>query len=217
MAKLVANQGKLTEQTKGFAQLLGKDALASLTIIINKFKTIGAEIVRRVVPNLQIMVEDFERFLASGGWDRIKNSLLSIASVLKFMVEHPAAIGALLGFSAGSTFGIKGAGIGALLGAVGFGVMGLAKGGSFVTSGPTPIMVGDNPGGKELVTAMPLSGGGGGVQMDTTPIAREVSTLKNEMTALRSDMKSYFGFGGSAPKQFGRETVRGLETANNGV
>ena len=33
----------------------------------------------------------------------------------------------------------------------------LAKGGAFITSGPEDITVGDNHGGKELVTATPLS------------------------------------------------------------
>ena len=34
---------------------------------------------------------------------------------------------------------------------------GFAKGGNFITSGPTPIMVGDNPGGREHVQVTPLS------------------------------------------------------------
>ena len=65
-----------------------------------------------------------------------------------------------------------------------------AGGGSFVTSGTTNITVGDNPGGRELVTVTPLSGsgttrpvpggiamaGGGSVVVDagdgyTTPVA----------------------------------------------
>jgi len=36
-------------------------------------------------------------------------------------------------------------------------VRSLAQGGEFVTNGPTPIMVGDNPGGRELVQVTPLS------------------------------------------------------------
>lgn len=72
-----------------------------------------------------------------------------------------------------------------------------AGGGSFVTSGTTNITVGDNPGGRELVTVTPLSGsgttrpvpggiamaGGGSVVVDagdgyTTPVAGQGSGSK---------------------------------------
>lgn len=70
-----------------------------------------------------------------------------------------------------------------------------AGGGTFVTAGPTKLTVGDNPGGRELVTVTPLSGSGttrmgggliamaGGGTVDagggyTTPIAGDTSKKK---------------------------------------
>lgn len=49
-----------------------------------------------------------------------------------------------------------------VLGAIGFPIpsLAMAGGGTFVTSGPTKLTVGDNPGGMELVNVIPLSGVG---------------------------------------------------------
>ena len=54
-------------------------------------------------------------------------------------------------------------GIGAPITGIGFGnfltksLFGFASGGDFITNGPTPILVGDNPGGREHVQVTPLS------------------------------------------------------------
>ena len=221
MAKLAANQGDLVTQSGKFVDLIGPEAMSDLTAMFNKLKSIGAQIVENLAGPMKVMLDDFTKFLDHGGWEKINKSLMSIASVIKYMVEHPAAVGALLGFSVGSAFGAKGAGVGALIGATGFGIMGLAKGGSFVTNGPTPIMTGDNPGGRELVTALPLGGALGNLPglggYNDQLLDREIGNLKNEMSALRKDMEGYFGFGGTAAKQYARETTRGLESANNRV
>lgn len=52
------------------------------------------------------------------------------------------------------------------------GLPSFAQGGSFVTAGPTPILVGDNPGGRELVTVTPLGSGRGGGRESTTILNR---------------------------------------------
>ena len=215
MNKLVQGQKGLTGESKSFSDLLGKDAIANLTAILNKFKTIGAEIVKRVAPILNDMANDFQMWMDSGGWEKVMGFVESVAGALKWIATHPKTVGALLGALAGfSVGGLKGAVIGGLAGAGGMAMMGMADGGSFVTSGPTPIMTGDNPGGKELVSVTPL-GLGGGVNMDMTPVAREVATLKNEMTELRNDMRNYFGFGGSVAKQIGRENLKGTSLATH--
>jgi hypothetical protein len=47
---------------------------------------------------------------------------------------------------------------GGIIGGIGR-MLGFAGGGHFITQGPTPIMVGDNPGGREEVIVRPLSSG----------------------------------------------------------
>ena len=64
-----------------------------------------------------------------------------------------------------------------------------------------------------LANATKSAGGG-----DMSPIATAIASLKSELIAikeenqnLRSSMEGYFGFGGSAVKGIGRETVKSLE------
>ena len=98
---------------------------------------------------------------------------------------------------------------------------GETKGSIIADHMPTPIMTGDNPGGRELVTALPLGGALGNLPglggYNDQLLDREIGNLKNEMSALRKDLEGYFGFGGTAAKQYARETTRGLESANNRV
>lgn len=208
MQKLVKGQGDLNNQSKTFADIMGSDAMSNLTQILNKFKTIGAEIVKRVAPILNQMANDFLIWAESGGWEKIMAYVERVAGALKWIAENPRAVMALLGaLGGGAIGGGKGALFGGILGYFGGG-MGMANGGEFVTSGPTPITVGDNPGGKEHVQVTPLNKMS---QMrpnvinkvDTKPMADEVSALKQEMLKLRNDMKSYFGVGGSAVRGIG--------------
>ena len=212
MAKMLKNQEGLVTQSQNFADLMGTDALSSLTSILNRIKSIGAQIMAKLAPHLDAMVSRWEDWLARGGWDKITASVDKIGGWLVWMANHPgimmALTGALGGFALG---GAPGALAGLIMGG-GVG-MAMANGGSFVTRGPTPIMTGDNPGGRELVSAVPLTGGGGGgIKLDTAPIAREISTLKGELAQLRGEMKTYLGFGGTAARETGKQTIRSLET-----
>lgn len=49
-----------------------------------------------------------------------------------------------------------------------------AEGGSFVTAGPMPIMVGDNPGGRERVTVTPLGSRGGAGTLEGATILNRI-------------------------------------------
>jgi len=213
MAKLVKGNKDLVTETKSFSDLIGADAISDLTGILNKFKSIGAIMMQKIAPPLKDLANSFNGWLESGGWERIEKAVTGVANVLKFFAANPklttAIFGALAGFSLG---GFKGAAIGGLGGLASGAMMGLANGGSFVTNGPTPIMTGDNPGGRELVTAVPLNTGGSGIKLDTTPIAREISTLKGELTQLRSEMKHYLGLGGISARETGQHTTRNLQS-----
>ena len=69
-----------------------------------------------------------------------------------------------------------------------------------------PPLAGKNPTKpKELVSVTPLSsGGGGGVKIDMSPVAREVSTLKDELSNLRRDMKKYLDSDGTNSRSVNR-------------
>ena len=56
---------------------------------------------------------------------------------------------------------------------------------------------------------------GGGTSVDMRPVSNEISSLKEEISktnqaigTLISNMEGYFGFGGSAVKGIGRETIK---------
>jgi len=90
---------------------------------------------------------------------------IDTASAIIGMLADPGGIpGIVLSALAGATGAAQ---LGAVLAAP---IPALAQGGSFVTNGPMPVMVGDNIGGQERVTVEPVSsrganvdyGGGGG-------------------------------------------------------
>jgi len=91
--------------------------------------------------------------------------------------------------------------------------LGLAEGGMVkATPGGVQATIGEG-GEDELVT--PLSKVGQLINVDTKPMSEEIATLKGEiaktnqaMSTLISNMESYFGFGGSAVKGIGRETIK---------
>ena len=210
MQKLVRGQGDLSDESKTFADIMGKDALANLTSIMNEFKALGAEIVTNLIPVLDTVAQNFKKFLDEGGMKVLENVVMRISNAMIGIVDNFETIatiaGGLVGFAFGGPFGAI---LGAIATKIGISQMsGFANGGSFVTNGPTPIMVGDNPGGKEFVQVTPLNKMNQMNQnvvneVNVKPIADEVGVLKKEMQQLRSDMKSYFGVGGSAVKGIG--------------
>ena len=191
---------------------------------MNKFKTISAEIVKKVAPVLDKLADDFTKWLDGGGWKNIMKMVEAIGSTLMWIANHPKTVMALLGALAGAGVGfmmggpagaLAGLVIGGAVGGGGGAMMGLANGGTFVTSGPQPIMVGDNPGGREHVSVSPIgagrSAGAGGGGVDTTPVANEVSVLRGDIQQLTRNMDSYFGIGGTATREMGRHAGRAVE------
>ena len=82
-----------------------------------------------------------------------------------------------------------------------------------VVNRPTNALIGEA--GPEAV--IPLNKFVSMMRESMTPLERTMKDIKNENVALRNDMKSYLGFGGTTSKQFGKETARGLQTVNSGI
>jgi len=53
------------------------------------------------------------------------------------------------------------------------------------------------------------------INISTEKLEKENQMMKDEMIALRKDMKTYFGFGGTVAKQMGNETGRRLTSNVN--
>ena len=99
-----------------------------------------------------------------------------IASILKSM---PFPLNAILAAGAGAAVG----------GLIDKGLASFAQGGEFITSGPQAIMVGDNPGGRELVQISPLSSPagadapvGGGITVNVSGNILENDWIETELS-----------------------------------
>ena len=214
MAKLVQENGKLGTQ-RSFADMLGEDTISNLTKIFNKIKTIGAEIMKKVAPVLNDLVEDFEIWLKNDGWKAIKAGIEGVVATLKWIVDHRTIVATMLGALSGAAFGPWGALVGGLAAGATMafspvgGLESFKKGGQFTTSGPTPIMVGDNPGGREIVTVTPISSNAPGlaeiqssgkfdleIRNEQRKLTDNVHMVSANMATLIKNMEGYFGHGG---------------------
>ena len=250
MERLVKEQQGLITPAKTFSELMGEDAMSNLTKLMNQFKSIGAELMKRVAPTLEVMLEKLDNWVQSGGWQQVLGFVQSIANALLWMINNKEIIGAILGAMMG--FAVGGP-LGALVGGMGGGLLmsgvpsasplpepvetadsllsdptSLAQGGKFVTSGPTNVLVGDNPGGKELVTAIPLNssgaaipsvvGQGGGNQMDINTLSNSIGqslTSANKVSNEKLDkliniMDTAFGLNGTVAREIGRQAGRNV-------
>ena len=234
MAKLVGEHGKLEEQ-ETFQELLGPEALATLDRIINKIKSLGAVLIKEVGPVIEDIATQFGEWLDKGGFDDMKGFISGLANTIKTLAQNMGKVVAVIGGIFGASIGMMlGGPVGAAIGAVagiGFGALGGSKlsarsltkaagGANFLTRGPQLMLVGDNPGGVEHVQVTPKSSnavgaamvGGSGGNTDTS-----LTNIKGELEMLRTDMASYFGFGGTAPKQMGKEFAGNMENIRNSL
>jgi len=104
-----------------------------------------------------------------------------IASILKSM---PFPLNAILAAGAGAAVG----------GLIDKGLASFAQGGEFITSGPQAIMVGDNPGGRELVQISPLSSPagadapvGGGITVNVSGNVMTEDFVESELAEIISE------------------------------
>jgi len=256
MSKLVGEHGKLGKQ-KSFGDMMGEDALSTLTSIINKIKSMGAVIVQNVAPHIEKMVDKFKDWLEnSGGMEtmvgyanglaqgivfafkaivKIMNALpeiiklflilktISIASAIASIWKGAMESSSKIPFI-GAAIGIAAAGV-----ATGMMISSINSVGDMISPSDGKTQVSTKEGGlfelsknDDLLAGPGLSKNiGGGVanetniNISTEKLEKENQMMKDEMIALRKDMKTYFGFGGTVAKQMGNETGRRLTSNVN--
>ena len=215
LAKFVKGTDDLTLASAmaagNFEELAGRDALSSLSNIINKMKAIGAELLNRVGPALENAANKVLEWMQnSENVEKMKNMIVGMADALaKFPQIIPAIIKGLVimkGLSimiaaanaAAMAFkmGAKTFGIGALaaIGIIGSvwaaaKTVGLAEGGLVQpTPGGTQATIGEG-GEAELVT--PLSKVGNLVNVDMEPVVNAVKSLKSELQEVKKQVTQF--------------------------
>lgn len=226
----VVLQKKLKDMT--FKELIGKDAQDGLTTFNNSMDTLGAILTQNIMPPLSFV---------AGLFGSLVNFLTESAVGMAVLTGAATTLGVILAGLAvrGVAMAIAGA-FSMITGFIGMGPLGLIAGmaaiGGFVNmlrsnvaSPPTPPglaeggVVKATPGGMqatigeggEAEAVIPLSKMGSLVNVDMTPMSKEIATLKVEMAktnaamhTLIANMDNYFGFGGTAVKGIGRETIK---------
>ena len=60
---------------------------------MNQFKSIGAELMKRVAPTLEVMIEKLDNWVQSGGWQQVLGFVQSIANALLWMINNKEITG----------------------------------------------------------------------------------------------------------------------------
>ena len=102
VSKLVSGTEKLSLagalSGESFEDLLGEDGLSNLTKIINSFKSIGAELVREIGPQIEIILKNvLDFFKNSGGFQAIGAAIQFVAKGFQLMISYmPQIIGLMV-------------------------------------------------------------------------------------------------------------------------
>ena len=229
MEKLASAQGKNVEEQKSFNDLLGEDGMSALTSMINKIKSLGVVFIEEVGPEIEKIVSNIEGWLNSGGFETLIEGAKSLGGTMISIVQNMDKVLAVLGGLAGAAIGFMvGGPVGALIGAaVGAGA-GYSFGGSdvmsvddFSSDGSHLILTpkGDllETDGNDTVFGTttpeklnPAGNGGSNANINMGGLEKEVRAMREEMKAMRTDNKSYFGIGGSVAGNIGAEVSSGI-------
>ena len=208
LSKVINNQNKVKTiseaiaETKPFEELLGRDSLDNITKIVNDFKTIGVQLVTTFGPSLSQAVgfiSNFSKFLSesTGG----ARTLIALVTTL----ATRSIATAIAGLFFKNAF-LPGLGLALSLGAVAAlsarvssarEIASAQEGGITTKEG----LVNVHP--QEAI--VPIEQLGGMINTAMTPV-------KDEISMLRQEMKSYFGFGGSAVQGISRGVVGGIKS-----
>ena len=203
LAKFVNNQEKaktLQDAIAGqpFDDLVGDKAIDSISRIVNSFQQIGASLSVSIGPQVAGMAEglaDFVKFL--GKSKALIPGIIALMSVMatKSLITAYASLVAS-GMGIGSlAMALGGAAIlGASVGVI-TNMASAQEGGITTQEG----LVNVHP--QEAI--VPIEQLGGMINTAMTPV-------KDEISMLRRDMQSYFGFGGSAGKDIGKGVANNL-------
>ena len=228
----IAN-GTLALRDMSFDELVGEDAVSNLTNFNNQFAELSAIVTQKIVPVFAyfagILASVLEYINESPNLlNALAGALVGAGAAMTFFTIKAVGMAVAKAFALATG--------GSILGPLGL-IAGTAAAGAFIasmygalSSAPSEVaglkeggVVAASPGGSfvnvaeggesELIT--PLSKVGQLINVDTTPMSDEIATLKSEMAKtnsavdrLISNMEGYFGFGGSAVKGIGRETIK---------
>ena len=231
--------GELQKQ-EGFGDLVGKEAMSSLAELMGSLQAIGAELTNTFGPALDFIAGVFTNLATQLRENKVlmvilKGVVMALGAKLIWMGISAIWSGAntalgwipVVGPALAAAAAI--AGTVALLAAVGSAA---SAGDMSMQAGKAP-MVSTNVGafqldkkddvvaGPGVVDALNGEGGEGGgtpiVQVDVTPVVTAIAGLgaivqsqQLELVTLRSDMKGYFGTGGTVAKQVGKKTVAAI-------
>ena len=206
LSKVVNNQNKVKTindaiaGTKPFEELLGRDSLDNITKIVNDFKTIGADLVNTLGPSLSNIVGSvaaFTKYLSES-----PNVVRTLVGLMTTLATRSIAT-AIAGLFTKSAF-LPGLGIALALGTVAAMSAKISSARTIASAQDGGIttqegLVNVHP--QEAI--VPIEQLGGMINTAMTPV-------KDEISMLRRDMQSYFGFGGSAGKDIGKSVASNL-------
>jgi hypothetical protein len=239
MMTMAANMAKVKDTTKditdmSFDELIGKDAMEGLTKFSNALDMIWSAMVQNIVPIFAAflgLIGDLIGFLME--FKLTAAILVGVMTALAGAAMYFAGA-ALYGAVAGiwesmslmaiSTLGWGALAAAAIGGTIVAGIMmsvakvkptgdlGMDPNGGPIVASPQMggVFQGKKGDGLSMGPGFGTSGGGTTVNVDTSRIEKGNSEVKKEMSQLRKDMASYFGFGGTASRQIGRETTKGV-------
>ena len=230
--------GELGKQP-GFEELVGKEALSSMAQTLGTLKSIGAELVNVIGPILNVIVDAVNLILipfifiadlvgkVTGAFANWANQLGPVSYLLKGIAYVMVLLAGYGAYAALSMIPVVGPVLGAIAAAaiIGKGFGAISKAGDMISPAKGKTQVSTKEGGlfemsknDDLVAGPGIAGTGGGVNIQPVVEAIgslniQLESLKSENIQLRTDMKSYFGFGGTVATKVGRETVKGIERA----
>ena len=189
-----------------FSQLVGTDAISNLTQLTNSFKEMGAVLVKSVGPTLGWIAGMFSGLAkwvtdSSAAMIGLKGVLAALAPVMAVLAVKSMILGISKLFQMVASIGASTMGFGMIGGiAAAAGLIGAAAswrssaestfsaatGADFVTNGPTNLVVGDNPTGKEHVQVTPIPAPGGGNASGNLIMTQVVEVLRSQNALLNS-------------------------------
>jgi hypothetical protein len=234
--KLIAGTLPLAKQT--FKELVGEDALDGLQKFNNSLAEIGAVLVQTLIPPIATVLgmlgDMFNKLSENEGMMAVVSGVVTSLAVALGMLAIKGVVAAVsMAWSALAAMGTATLGfglaaaipIGLAFAAGAFGSLSKAKeGGDMISPASGQTMISTKEGGlfkmspnDDILAAPGLANAmtSGGTQVNMKPVKDEITLLKTEMAktnaamnTLISNMEGYFGFGGTAVKGIGRETIK---------
>ena len=234
--KLIAGTIPLSE--RAFSELVGQDALDGLSLFNNSLSTLGAILTQTIIPPIASVVGYFGELIAlltksKTGMAILSGTVTALGAAFGILAVKGVTAAIALAWKAAGLASVASLGFGTLA-AAGIAAafiagiyMSMQKAkdvGDMMSIASGKTVVSTKEGGlfslspnDDFVAAPGIASAmaGGGTSVDMRPVSNEISSLKEEISktnqaigTLISNMEGYFGFGGSAVKGIGRETIK---------